>query len=121
MLRDLKGARWVLVVVGLVAGGLLLSRNFISTSPPAPGADLVTVPADSAVDRVGETVRVCGRVAQARYVPSVDGRPVYTTSRILKAWEREGLLRSRRKRITVLRPHKLFAIAEDLPEAPSSE
>lgn len=49
----------------------------------------------------------------------MSGTTLYTVSRTLKAWEREGLLRSQRKRITILRPHKLVVLAEDLPETPS--
>ncbi len=50
----------------------------------------------------------------------MSGTTLYTVSRTLKAWEREGLLRARRKRITILRPHELISIAEDLPDATSS-
>lgn len=46
----------------------------------------------------------------------MSGTTLFTVSRTLKAWEREGLIQARRKRITILRPHKLIAVAEDLPE-----
>lgn len=46
----------------------------------------------------------------------MSGTTLFTVSRTLKSWERAGLIRARRKRITILRPHDLIAIAEDLPE-----
>ncbi|MFP3853340.1 MAG: Crp/Fnr family transcriptional regulator [Anaerolineales bacterium] len=51
----------------------------------------------------------------------MSGTTLYTVSRTLKAWEREGILVARRKRVEILRAHKLIAIAEDLPEQASPE
>jgi CRP-like cAMP-binding protein len=48
----------------------------------------------------------------------LSGTTVYTVSRTLKDWQRAGLLQARRKHITILDPHGLVTIAEDLP--PSS-
>lgn len=45
------------------------------------------------------------------------GTTLYTVSRTLKSWERAGILRTGRKRIRVLRPHELIAIADDLPDS----
>lgn len=45
------------------------------------------------------------------------GTTLFTVSRILSAWERQGLIESGRQRILVRFPHGLVAIAEDL--APS--
>lgn len=44
----------------------------------------------------------------------MSGTTLYTVSRTLKAWERQGLLRAGRVRITVLNTHGLVALADDL-------
>jgi CRP-like cAMP-binding protein len=51
----------------------------------------------------------------------MSGTTLYTVSRTLKKWERQGVLLSDRKRVEILNPHQLIAIAEDLPENPHSE
>ena len=43
------------------------------------------------------------------------GTNLYSVSRILSAWEKQGLLQSGRERIVLCVPHKLVIIAEDLP------
>lgn len=43
------------------------------------------------------------------------GTTLYTVSRTLKEWQRLGLVQTRRKKITILDPHGLVTIAEDLP------
>lgn len=43
------------------------------------------------------------------------GATLYTVSRILSGWERQGLIESGRQRILIRRPHGLVSIAEDLP------
>ena len=50
------------------------------------------------------------------------GTTLFTVSRTLKAWERRGILRARRKQIVITNPHALVAIGEDLPNSkhPSS-
>ena len=47
------------------------------------------------------------------------GTTLYTVSRILSEWESAGLVTSGRERITIRAPHRLVALAEDLPEKPS--
>jgi len=42
------------------------------------------------------------------------GTTLYTVSRMLSEWERQGLIRSGRERIVVANPHGLVRIAEDL-------
>ncbi len=46
------------------------------------------------------------------------GATLFTVSRILSGWEREGLIESGRQRILIRFPHGLVAIAEDLPPPP---
>lgn len=43
------------------------------------------------------------------------GTTLHTVSRILSAWEEQGVIQSGRKRIVVRKPHDLVALAEDLP------
>lgn len=42
------------------------------------------------------------------------GTTLHTVSRILSAWEQQGIVRSGRRRIVVCSPHGLVSIAEDL-------
>jgi len=42
------------------------------------------------------------------------GTTLYTVSRTLSQWESQGLVRSKREQITILKPHGLVSIAEDL-------
>jgi len=42
------------------------------------------------------------------------GTTLFTVSRLLSAWESEGLLRSSREQVTILQPHGLVRIADDL-------
>lgn len=51
----------------------------------------------------------------------MSGTTLFTVSRTLKSWERAGLVKTSRKRITILRPHELIAIAEDLPAHEATE
>lgn len=44
------------------------------------------------------------------------GTTLFSVSRVLAAWEERGLVGSARKRISLLKPHALVSIAEDLPE-----
>jgi hypothetical protein len=39
---------------------------------------------------------------------------LFTVSRTLKAWERRGILRAGRGKLTIVDPHALIAIGEDL-------
>jgi CRP-like cAMP-binding protein len=43
------------------------------------------------------------------------GTTLYTVSRTLSQWEAQGLIKSGREKITILFPHGLVTIAEDLP------
>lgn len=44
------------------------------------------------------------------------GTTLYTVSRILSGWEKEGIVAAGREQVTLCHPHKLVVIAEDLPE-----
>lgn len=44
------------------------------------------------------------------------GTTLYTVSRILSGWEKEGIVAAGREQVTLRQPHKLVVIAEDLPE-----
>jgi CRP/FNR family transcriptional regulator, nitrogen oxide reductase regulator len=46
------------------------------------------------------------------------GTNLYSVSRILSAWEKQGLVQTRREHVIVTVPHKLVIIAEDLPSPP---
>jgi len=48
-------------------------------------------------------------------IAEMTGTTLYTVSRLLSAWEEQGLVRSGRQRIVLTKPHALVAIAEDLP------
>ena len=43
------------------------------------------------------------------------GTTLYTVSRILSRWERQGLVETGRERVLIHQPHALVAVAEDLP------
>ena len=45
----------------------------------------------------------------------LSGTTLSTASRTLSAWSRDGVIRTRREQIIVLDPHRLAAIAENLP------
>ena len=49
----------------------------------------------------------------------LSGATLYTVSRILSRWEAAGIVLSERQRIIVRVPHRLVAIAEDLPPLPA--
>ncbi len=49
------------------------------------------------------------------------GTTLYTVSRILSRWEEEGIVASGRTRVLVRVPHRLVALAEDLPPPPPSQ
>lgn len=48
-------------------------------------------------------------------IAEMTGTTLYTVSRLLSAWEEQGIVRSGRQRIVLTKPHALVAIAEDLP------
>ncbi|HZD88805.1 MAG TPA: Crp/Fnr family transcriptional regulator, partial [Pseudolabrys sp.] len=46
-------------------------------------------------------------------IAEMTGTTLHTVSRILSAWEDQGLVEGGRQRIVVRDPHKLFTLAED--------
>jgi CRP-like cAMP-binding protein len=48
-------------------------------------------------------------------IAEMTGTTLYTVSRLLSAWEAQGLVRSGRQHIVLTKPHALVTIAEDLP------
>ncbi len=44
------------------------------------------------------------------------GTTLFTISRILSQWERDGWIRTGREQVTLVMAHELVAVAEDLPE-----
>jgi CRP-like cAMP-binding protein len=48
-------------------------------------------------------------------IAEMTGTTLYTVSRLLSAWEEQGIVQSGRQRIVLTTPHALVAIAEDLP------
>jgi CRP-like cAMP-binding protein len=49
-------------------------------------------------------------------VAEMTGTTLHTVSRILSAWESQGLVEGGRQRIMIREPHKLLLLAEDSPE-----
>ncbi len=48
-------------------------------------------------------------------VAEMTGTTLHTVSRILSAWEAQGLVESSRQQVVIRQPHRLVAIAEDMP------
>jgi CRP-like cAMP-binding protein len=48
-------------------------------------------------------------------IAEMTGTTLFTVSRLLSAWEAQGIVQSGRQRIVLTKPHALVAIAEDLP------
>jgi CRP-like cAMP-binding protein len=48
------------------------------------------------------------------------GTTVFTVSRTLKSWERQGILEVGREKVTVTDAHRLIVLGEDLPASPQS-
>lgn len=44
----------------------------------------------------------------------MSGSTMYTVSRVLTMWEKEGIIHSKRQQVIILSPHKLTTIAEDI-------
>lgn len=44
------------------------------------------------------------------------GTTLFTVSRMLKDWEKQGLIKSQRQRVVITFPHGLVSLAEDLPQ-----
>ncbi len=51
-------------------------------------------------------------------VAELTGTTLYTVSRTLSRWEQEGIVASGRERVVVVAPHRLVALADDLPRDP---
>ncbi|WP_026226931.1 Crp/Fnr family transcriptional regulator [Hoeflea sp. 108] len=45
-------------------------------------------------------------------IAEMTGTTLHTVSRLLTAWEEKGLVKSGRQKVTVIEPHRLFALAE---------
>jgi CRP-like cAMP-binding protein len=45
-------------------------------------------------------------------IAEMTGTTLHTVSRLMSAWEDQGLVRSGRRRVTVVEPHRLFVLAE---------
>lgn len=54
-------------------------------------------------------------------IAQLTGTTHYTVSRMLSKWEQEGLVATGREAVTILSPHEMIAIAEDLPPNLSQE
>jgi CRP-like cAMP-binding protein len=46
------------------------------------------------------------------------GTTMFTISRTLKSWEREGILEVGREKVTITDPHRLVVLGEDFPDSP---
>jgi CRP/FNR family transcriptional regulator, nitrogen oxide reductase regulator len=49
-------------------------------------------------------------------VAEMTGTTLYTVSRLLSAWEQDGLVEAGRQRVVIKKPHELVKVAEDLPD-----
>ena len=49
-------------------------------------------------------------------IAEMTGVTLHTASRVMSGWEARGIIASGRARVTVLQPHELVRIADDLPE-----
>ncbi len=49
-------------------------------------------------------------------IAEMTGTTLHTVSRLLTAWEEKGLVKSGRQKVTVVEPHRLFALAEGIPD-----
>jgi CRP-like cAMP-binding protein len=50
-------------------------------------------------------------------IAEMTGTTLFTVSRLLSAWEQDGLVDTGRQRVTIRKAHALVKIAEDLPDA----
>jgi CRP-like cAMP-binding protein len=49
------------------------------------------------------------------------GSTLFTVSRTLKSWAREGILEVGREKVTIISPHRLVVLGEDLPSSSQGE
>lgn len=66
--------------------------------------------------RVDEGVRIDMPLTR-QDLAEMTGTTLFTVSRTLTAWAERGVLESKRSQVTILRPHALVSLAEDLPES----
>lgn len=65
--------------------------------------------------KTGDGLRIDMPLAR-QDLAQMTGTNVYQVSRIVSKWEHDGLIKTGRKRFTLLQAHGMVAIAEDLPE-----
>jgi CRP/FNR family transcriptional regulator, nitrogen oxide reductase regulator len=65
--------------------------------------------------RVDDGVEVAFPVSR-QDIAEMTGTTLFTVSRLLSAWEEQGIVRGGRQRIVLRKPHAMVSIAEDLPE-----
>lgn len=68
--------------------------------------------------RVPDGVQI-GMALTRQDLAEMTGTTLYTVSRILSQWEELGLVKTGRKKVLIRAPHRLVAIAEELPPARS--
>ncbi|MBX6425910.1 MAG: Crp/Fnr family transcriptional regulator [Variibacter sp.] len=51
-------------------------------------------------------------------IAEMTGTTLHTVSRILSAWQQQGLIESGRQRVVLRDPHRLFALVADVPTEP---
>ncbi len=73
--------------------------------------------ANQAGRKVGEGILIDLHLSR-QDLAEMTGTTLYTVSRTLTQWESQGLVRSSREKVVILKPHSLVAVAEDLPDRP---
>lgn len=71
--------------------------------------------ANQAGRKVGEGILIDLHLSR-QDLAEMTGTTLYTVSRTLSQWESQGLVRSSREKVVILKPHSLVAVAEDLPD-----
>jgi len=61
--------------------------------------------------RTGEGIEISFPITR-QDVSEMTGTTLHTVSRLLSAWERDGLVSSKRKKIVVSDPHRLVLLAD---------
>lgn len=69
--------------------------------------------ADKAGVKTAEGIRINLPLSR-QDLADLAGTTLSTASRTLSTWDQAGLIQAGRERVTILKPHRLFAIAEDL-------
>lgn len=60
--------------------------------------------------KTGEGIEIAFPVTRAD-IAEMTGTTLHTVSRLLSAWEREGIIKSARRRVTVTAPHRLVVLS----------